>query len=125
MESDESLEGEEVMEEHQEVSRHKPPRQDCVDAGFDYPHEGWGLVILAGEWHCPACEPRAREKDRINIQNQMLVEQRRANDLKAYELTIGQPGEREEEQFRPRTVTKIVLPEKQVKQAGKGGVRID
>ena len=108
-----------------EVSRHKPPRQDCVEAGFDYPQEGWGLVILAGEWSCPACEPRAKEKDLINLQDQMLVEQRRANDLKQEELYQREKAYWVDAPLPKPAYRQYTLPDKQPQQTGKGGMKVE
>ena len=120
------------MEEHQEIKRHRPPRQDCIEAGFDYPHEGWGLITLAGEWSCPACEPRAREKNRINTQEKLLqtqgdllIEQRKSNNLKEQEILMRENGEWK--QFTPKIKAPYVpvKEEKQPQQTGKGGMKIE
>ena len=113
------------MGEHQEVSRHKPPRQDCMDAGYDYPHEGWGLVILAGEWHCPACTPRAWQKWDRGLEIEKIVEQKRFNDQKEIEILRRQQGEWEDDNPKPRTMTKIVLPEPPKQPSTRGGIKVD
>ena len=73
--------------------RHPNPRADCIEVGWDYPHEAKGWNILAGEWDCPACRPRASEKLRLIIQQDMLEEQRRANDLRERELSLREQGD--------------------------------
>ena len=117
-------EGEFIMPRHDlETSRHKPPRQECIDAGWDFPHEGDGLQVLAGEWDCPPCRLRAMEKRLTHIQIDLLKEQRRANDLKERELQLREVGEWVEPKpaFQPRY---NILPPKPTG-IGKGGVRID
>ena len=74
------------MQEHDFFApRHKLPRPDCVAAGFDYPHEGWGLSILISEHDCPACAPRAMAKER----QLLLIE---SHQLKERELILRETG---------------------------------
>jgi hypothetical protein len=113
------------MEEHQEVSRHKPPRHDCIEAGFDYPHEGKGLSILAGEWHCPACESRALKKLELQLEIDKLEGQLRNNELKEEELYQRENAGWVEAPLPRPPQRQYHFPPQQTQQAGKGGVRID
>ncbi len=105
-----------------ETSRHKPPRQECIDAGWDFPHEGDGIDVLVGELGCPSCRPKVKEKVNLSIQQEMLVEIRRSNDLKEKELFIRQEGEWVEPKrtYRPT----YIMPPKPTS-TGKGGINID
>ena len=75
------------MQEHEfEVSRHKMPRPDCVEAGWDFPHESpIPTITLAGEHDCPSCQTRIIDKQR-------LIVQMKANELKDRELTLREAG---------------------------------
>ena len=105
-----------------ETSRHKPPRQECIDAGWDFPHEGDGIDVLVGELGCPSCRPKVKEKVNLNIQQEILAEMRRANDLKDQELFMRQEGEWVEPKrtYRPA----YIMPPKPTS-TGKGGINID
>ena len=106
-----------------ETSRHKRPRQECIDAGWDFPHEGDGVDVLVGELGCPSCKPRVKEKVNLNIQQEMLVEIRRSNDLKEKELFIRQEGEWVEAKARPRP--KYLLPPPPPQKLQKRGIKIE
>ena len=74
------------MQEHEFFApRHKLPRFDCIKAGFDYPHEGWGLTILVSERDCDACAPRVMEKER----HLLLI---KSHQLKETELILRETG---------------------------------
>ena len=74
------------MQEHEFFApRHKLPRFDCIKAGFDYPHEGWGLQILVAERDCDACAPRVMEKER----HLLLI---KSHQLKETELILRETG---------------------------------
>lgn len=82
------------MKEHEFfVSRHKLPRPDCIEAGWDFPHEGRGLAILVGESDgCPACAPRALLKHKLIMEQEVLQQQIVANELKEQELYLRETG---------------------------------
>ena len=102
-----------------ESSRHRPPRQECIDAGWDFSHEAsGGDEILMGETRCPACRPRVIEKEKMRLQIALLEEQRRANDLKERELEI--LNTREYPESRPRYTPPPPVPKLQ-----KGGINIE
>ena len=113
------------MEEHQEIKRHKPPRHDCIEAGFDYPHEGKGLSILAGEWHCPACESRALKKLELQLEIDKLEKQQRNNELKQEELYQKERAGWVDAPLPKPVYRQYTLPEKQSQQIGKGGMKIE
>lgn len=102
-----------------EVSRHKQPRPDCIDAGWDFPHEGPGLVILVGEYECPACEPRLIQKQSLIMQQELLLEQKTANELKERELYLREAGDWVES--TPRVRPTYVLPPR----INKGGTFVE
>ena len=107
-----------------EVSRHKPPRQECIDAGWDFPHEGPGLVILAGESDCPVCAPRAMQKMRMRLDMELLDEQKRTNSLKDKEMVLAEEGVRwVEPKPRPAPVN-VLPPSVKPDTKGKGGIRL-
>jgi len=81
------------MQEHEFFApRHKLPRPDCIEAGYDYPHEGWGLTILVSERDCPACAPRALLKHKLIMEQEVLHQQIVANELKEQELLLRETG---------------------------------
>ena len=73
-------------------SRYPPPRQGCIDAGFDYIHEGPDYTILAGEYHCPDCRQRLPAKRKLIQDAALLDELRRANDLKEHRNQLQEQG---------------------------------
>ena len=106
-----------------ETSRHKRPRQECIDAGWDFPHEGDGVDVLVGELGCPSCRPRVKEKVNLNIQQEMLVAIRRANDLEERELL-----ERlEPDRIEPKRIYRqpYIIPPTKPTSTGKGGISLD
>ena len=108
-----------------EVSRHKPPRQECIDAGWDFPHEGPGLVILAGESDCPVCAPKAMQKMRMRLDMELLDEQKRTNSLKDKEMVLAEEGVRWVEPRQQPRPTYIVPPATPNKPKARGGMNIE
>jgi hypothetical protein len=108
-----------------EESRYPPPRQECIEAGFDYPHEGPDHIVLAGEYSCPSCQPRIAQKRMLAANIAIADEMRRANDLEERKITAKEQGYWQEPEVR---VVRPYVPSARVeqpKQLSKGGMNIE
>ena len=107
-----------------EESRYPPPRQECIEAGFDYPHEGPDHIVLAGEYSCPSCQPRIAQKRMLTANIAIADEMRRANDLKEEELRgTARNNWQEPEVPLPRQYPTPTQPEK-LNFTRKGGISV-
>lgn len=110
-----------------EESRYPPPRQECIEAGFDYPHEGPDHIVLAGEYSCPSCQPRIAQKRMLTANIAIADEMRRANDLKEREITAKEQGYWQEPEVR-WVRPKYTPPPRQIeppKPKRKGAISVD
>lgn len=110
---------------YSEENRHPPPRQECIDAGFDYPHEGPEYVVLAGEHSCPPCRQRLSQKLMLIEMRRTNDEIRRTNDLKQQELNAKIDGYWQEPEVR--VVRQYIPPQRAEPQKSKpkGGIQIE